>query len=292
MENQKQKELLFNNLVNRVKTEAETAAKLSDDVKAAAEIGRCVSSLKELKSFPVSKQVMASTQADVALRHLKLHNKDRIRLMAKWLFETWKPLTKDRITDPIAVASSTKSTKHESLGKRRRIESHRVFPSKKPKMGCSRKLEQQEKEQEEKKRGYDVTSIKCSDACRIKIRAKLAEALSKVAGEVANGSDDEEIKEQVKDCDPVAVSVTVESVMFKKMGPYNGANKYKYISIMFNLGDARNQDFRRKMLLREIKAESLVSITTQEMASHERQLEIKQMNEQALVKFQEPVAAQ
>ncbi|KAJ0040928.1 hypothetical protein Pint_27145 [Pistacia integerrima] len=60
-------------------------------------------------------------------------------------------------------------------------------------------------------------SFKFNDASRDKVRDILLQALWRVAKEV-----DEETKERVKACDPVAVAVSVESEMFKKMGQYNG----------------------------------------------------------------------
>ncbi|KAK9289653.1 hypothetical protein L1049_007811 [Liquidambar formosana] len=119
--------------------------------------------------------------------------------------------------------------------------------------------------------------IKCNDALRDKVRELLSEALSKVAGEA-----DEDIKDEVAACDPIRVAVTVESLMFEKLGRSNGTQKFKYRSIMFNIKDPNNPDLRRKVLLGHVKPERLINMTPEEMASDERQRENKQIKEKAL----------
>ncbi|CAO2834618.1 unnamed protein product [Amaranthus hypochondriacus] len=119
--------------------------------------------------------------------------------------------------------------------------------------------------------------IKSGDPIRDKMRELLLEALSKVSGEA-----DESYKEEVDACDPIRVAVSVESVMYEKWGRSNGTHKFKYRSIMFNIKDANNPDFRRKVLLGYIKPERIVNLTAEEMASEQRRLENKQIEEKAL----------
>uniref|UniRef100_A0A2P2LV85 Transcription elongation factor n=1 Tax=Rhizophora mucronata TaxID=61149 RepID=A0A2P2LV85_RHIMU len=119
--------------------------------------------------------------------------------------------------------------------------------------------------------------IKCNDALRDKVREILAEAFSKVAGEV-----DEDIRDEVNACDPIRVAVSVESAMFEKMGRSNGTQKFKYRSIMFNIKDPNNPDLRRKVLIGYVKPERLITMTSEEMASEERQRENNQIKEKAL----------
>lgn len=121
------------------------------------------------------------------------------------------------------------------------------------------------------------TMIKCNDAVRDKIRDILLEALSKVSGEA-----DESVMDQVNSCDPIRVAVTVESVLFEKWGPSNGAQKVKYRSLMFNLKDPKNPDFRRKVLLGEFKPERLINLSTTEMASDQRKQENEKLEQKAL----------
>lgn len=106
---------------------------------------------------------------------------------------------------------------------------------------------------------------------RDKVRQVLVEALSKVAME--NG---QEIVDEINAYSPSRVAVLVESVMFKKLGPFNGGKTLKYRSIMFNIKDPKNPDLRRKVLVGEVDPERLIAMTHEEMASDKRQLEIHQ----------------
>lgn len=81
---------------------------------------------------------------------------------------------------------------------------------------------------------------------------------------------------------PVRVAISVETLMFEKLGLSTGAQKLKYRSIMFNLKDANNPDLRRRVLLGEIKPEKLIFMTAEEMASDQRKLENKQIKDKAL----------
>ncbi|XP_061356052.1 transcription elongation factor TFIIS [Gastrolobium bilobum] len=119
--------------------------------------------------------------------------------------------------------------------------------------------------------------IKSNDATRDKIREILQEALSRVSGEA-----DEDIMDEVNACDPIRVAVKVESVLFEKWGPSNGAQKVKYRSLMFNLKDQNNPDFRRKVLLGVVEPERLINMSTAEMASEQRKQEVEKIKEKAL----------
>lgn len=119
--------------------------------------------------------------------------------------------------------------------------------------------------------------IQCGDPTRDKMRELLSDALSKVSSEA-----DEDMKDHVAACDPIRVAVSVESVMFEKWGRSNGAHKFKYRSIVFNLKDPNNLDFRRKVLLGDIKPERICNLTAEEMASEQRRLENKQIEQKAL----------
>ncbi|ESR43054.1 hypothetical protein CICLE_v10013550mg, partial [Citrus x clementina] len=124
--------------------------------------------------------------------------------------------------------------------------------------------------------------IKCSDVTRTLIRERLVEALSKVGGEV----EEMEKKEQVRACDPVEVAVAVESMLFKNMGPSRGTKAaVQYRAILFNVKDPKNPDFRRKLLLGEVKPETLVTMLSEEMAGDERQRQTNQIREAAFAKI-------
>ncbi|XP_061965322.1 transcription elongation factor TFIIS-like [Populus nigra] len=114
--------------------------------------------------------------------------------------------------------------------------------------------------------------VKCDDALRGKVRSILVESLTRVAKETEAG-----LRRAVSSRDPICVAADVESVMFQKMGAFNGAKTVKYRSVLFNLKDPKNPDLRRKVLLGQIKPEKLVTMTSEEMASNHRQFENAQI---------------
>ncbi|KAG5242508.1 hypothetical protein OIU78_003710 [Salix suchowensis] len=121
--------------------------------------------------------------------------------------------------------------------------------------------------------------VKCDDAFRGKVRSVLVESLSRVAKEAGAG-----LRTAVSSRDPICVAADVESVMFQKMGPFNGAKTVKYRSILFNLKDPKNPDLRRKVLLGQIKPEKLVTMTSEDMASNQRQFENAEIRMKSLLK--------
>ncbi|KAJ4970363.1 hypothetical protein NE237_003462 [Protea cynaroides] len=122
-----------------------------------------------------------------------------------------------------------------------------------------------------------TSMIKCNDAMRDKLRENLAAAFSKVSNEVT-----EDFRDEVNACDPIRVAVSVESLLFEKWGRSNGAHKFKYRSIMFNIQDPKNPDLRRRVLLGQIKPDRLLVMTPNELASDERRKENNEIKEKAL----------
>lgn len=115
------------------------------------------------------------------------------------------------------------------------------------------------------------------DPTRNKIREMLAEALCKVSGE-----GDKDLEDAVKACDPYRVAVLVETAMFEKWGKSNGAHKQKYRSIIFNIKDQKNPDFRRKVLLGQFEVHAITELTPQDMASEALQQKNEQIKQKAL----------
>ncbi|KAL5820601.1 hypothetical protein ACOSQ3_022483 [Xanthoceras sorbifolium] len=248
---------------------------------------RCIELLKSLKDFPITVNVLLSTQIDKRLRHLKKHQREKIRLMAVWLMETWSKKIKDDRSSSRNRGGKCISTTRDDLllfsfsssakPKRKLEASSGMFPARK-RFCDSRNIMLTQEDKKPRPRvsmeERNTTPFNCPDASRNKVREILLEALSKVAGEAIE-------QERVRGCDPVGVAVSVESVMFKKMGPYNGPKKLKYRSIIFNVKDPKNPDFRRKILLGDIKPELLITMTSEEMASHQRQCQNHQIKDKA-----------
>ncbi|XP_073314638.1 transcription elongation factor TFIIS-like [Primulina huaijiensis] len=123
--------------------------------------------------------------------------------------------------------------------------------------------------------------VYCKDSTRDKLREILAEALCKVSGEV-----DDEFREKAVACDPYRVAVLVETAMFEKWGKSTGAQKFKYRSIIFNIKDPQNPDFRRKVLLGDIEPHAITELTPEDMASDARQIQNEKIKEKALFNSQ------
>ncbi|KAK8937484.1 hypothetical protein KSP39_PZI012770 [Platanthera zijinensis] len=137
-----------------------------------------------------------------------------------------------------------------------------------------------------------TSMIKCNDPMRDKLRELLHESFSKVPPEASEDERHEvrDILDEINTRDPIRVAVTVESTMFEKLGRSNGTNKVKYRSIMFNLKDSKNTDLRRRVLLGHIIPEKLIDMSAEEMASDERKLSNKQIQEKALMECERAAA--
>ncbi|XP_010253039.1 PREDICTED: transcription elongation factor TFIIS [Nelumbo nucifera] len=282
-----------------------------------AEEVRCIDALKRLKSFPVTKQDLIDTQVGKRVRLLTKHPRQKIQAMASDLIEIWKRVVieettknkkngcsdnKDSMKPDVAKAETVKVEKVQKapdsvrVEKASRVENvkvekiSRLETVKVEKHGDAEPLKVEKVPKEEKqvsgsKRPLQAPNgppkltkmIKCNDDARDKIREILAEALSKVSDEA-----DEDIRDEVNACDPIRVAVSVESAMFEKWGRSNGAHKFKYRSIMFNIKDTNNPDLRRRVLLGEVKPERLLVMTAEEMASDRRKRENDQIKEKAL----------
>ncbi|KAK9283668.1 hypothetical protein L1049_011918 [Liquidambar formosana] len=303
------------------------------------EEGRCLDALKQLKNFPVTYQVLVSTQVGKRLRHLTKHPQKKIQAFASDLIEIWKNIIIEETTrnkknessdnknsakvepgnaemvktekvhsvtsvkvEKVSKADVVKVEKIDQSGTTRServIKSDTVMIERKvenvdgeriEKMNLAENVKVERVARDEKKvSGVKKPSnspvappkltsmIKCNEALRDKVRELLFEALSKVSIEA-----DDDIVDEVNACDPIRVAVSVESVMFEKWGRSNGAQKFKYRSLMFNIKDPNNPDFRRKVLLGQVKPERLLTMTAEEMASDQRQLENNKIKERAL----------
>ncbi|KAL8552378.1 hypothetical protein ACS0TY_001175 [Phlomoides rotata] len=282
---------------------------------------RCLDALKRLKKFPVNYQVLVSTQVGKRLRQLTKHRSGKIKALASDVVEIWKTIivketmktnkngTVDNGAEPsgsetngaksIQRTNSIKSEQNngaKSIQRTNSIKSEQTSSNKKPKLetSSSAKIEKVESKVTVEKASPVArkpasdpvdppklsSMVYCKDPLRDKVREILGEALCKVSSEV-DGSDDY-LKRKVEECDPHRVAVLVETVMFEKWGKSTGAQKFKYRSIMFNIKDQNNPDFRRKVLIGEFEPRSIVDLTPEQMASDARQNENVKIKQKAL----------
>ncbi|KAJ0705348.1 putative transcription regulator IWS1 family [Helianthus annuus] len=265
-----------------------------------ADEDRCIDALKALKKFPVNYQLLVSTQVGKRLRQLTKHPRKKIQSLASELVEIWKNIIlEETLKNKKNGSSDTKeSVKPEQV---QRVNSIKVEKNslsatssssdKKVNVGKVEKredikVERVTKEENNRTNKPAVNSVAppkltslvyCKDPVRDKIRELLSEALCKVSEEV-----EDELRDEAEASDPYRVAVSVESAMFEKWGRSNGAQKFKYRSIMFNIKDPKNPDFRRKVLLGHVKPERILELTPEEMASTERQMENVRIKEKAL----------
>ncbi|XP_065853079.1 transcription elongation factor TFIIS [Euphorbia lathyris] len=256
------------------------------------EVGRCVDALKQLKIFPITYDILVSSQVGKRLRPLTKHPREKIQTLASDLLEVWKKIVIDETTRKKNGAVENKSSVKPEFSKVETVKVEKVQKvnvvkvEKMAREGTVNiaKIAKEEKKVSNVKRSPQgpvtpklTAMVKSNDAMRDKVRELLVEALAKVASEV-----DEERRDEVNACDPIRVAVSVESAMFDKWGRSNGAQKTKYRSVMFNIKDQKNPDFRRKVLVGEVKPERLINMSSEEMASDQRQEENKQIKERAL----------
>ncbi|XP_059666853.1 transcription elongation factor TFIIS-like [Cornus florida] len=287
-----EKELI--ELFEAVKKAADVAA-VDGGGDSSAEEGRCLDALKRLKKFPVTYEVLVSTQVGKRLRYLTKHPRRRIQALASNLIELWRNIiTEETIKNKKTGSLEYKDSVEAKPACAEMIETKTVHEAKsmKVKKVEAVKLEKNDwsgtlNSEKAIKSSVPVASpkltsvIKCNDALRNKVRELLSEALCKVSGEA-----DEDLRDEVNACDPFRVAVAVESSLFEKWGRSNGTQKFKYRSIMFNIKDPKNTDFRRKVLLGDVKPERIPEMSPEEMASYQRQLENEKIKEKALFECQ------
>eukprot|EP01018_Ginkgo_biloba_P004619 Gb_10316 [translate_table: standard] len=263
-------------LFEKARKAADIAA--ADDGPVEAEEERCLDALKALRAVPVTMAILVSTQVGKRLRNLTKHPRGKIRTVASDLLDVWKKL----VTSETLSNNGNKASKSED--KQSKPVKVEVNANKAESVKVEKKVKVEVDSTSNKKASSSSNGppkltgmIKCNDTLRDKFREILAEAFSKVPAE----AEAEELV-KIRACDPIRVAVSVETVMFEKLGRSNGAQKFKYRSIMFNLKDANNPDLRRRVLIGEIKPEKLIVMTPEEMASDQRKLENKQIKDKAL----------
>ncbi|GFY84451.1 transcript elongation factor IIS [Actinidia rufa] len=252
---------------------AADAAAVVEGVDSSPEEERCINALKQLTKFRVNYQILLSTQVGKRLRHLTKHPSKKIQAVAlnlvagvRWFQEG----AKGEFGESSALKPE-KIMRSETFSVEKKVEHVGIH------------IEEKQTSNAEKPTPLPSAPprlssvIKCNDSLRNKVREILSEALLKVSNEA-----DEDIRDEVNDCDPFLVAASVESALFKKWGQSNGPQKFKYRSIMFNIRDTKNPDFRRKVLLGHVKPERILEMSTPEMASDQRQLENEKIKKRAL----------
>eukprot|EP00249_Psilotum_nudum_P005160 c18625_g2_i1 orf=2-760(-) len=247
-------------LVELFEKARKAAEKASKDVAGGADEARCLDAIRAMHVLPVTTSLLMSTKVGKQLRSLTKHSRPQIQRASMDLLDIWKKTVAVEAKNgcmPSSEGGTSKSTSEVKVEKVIHV---------KPQT----KLQVVSRQIVEKVNPIPAyTSVKLSsipktnESTRDKIRELLAEALGRVSSE----ADVDDLK--ARSYDPVRAAVTVETVMFEKLGLSRGVNKLKYRSIMFNMKDSNNPDLRRRVLVGEVRPEQLVNMTPEEMASDE-----------------------
>ncbi|KAF8092754.1 hypothetical protein N665_0401s0002 [Sinapis alba] len=227
-------------------TKAAKSAARGDGKSSSPAVSRCVDAMVRLRDAPESlacELVIDPKYPQIGKSHVLLmdHKNPLIQSEAKILYSLWI-----RYLYATGRKQSSRSDKGKQSQRRDRVHSQQVVNNKKNK----------------KKLVEEMVST-TGDSNRDKVREILQKSLSKVANEVVVV----EMKEGVVSCDSWSVAASVESAMYERLGSFEGTQKAKYRSILFNMGDSSNPDLRRKVLIGEISGERLVKMEKEEMAS-------------------------
>ncbi|KAL2613828.1 hypothetical protein R1flu_025520 [Riccia fluitans] len=283
-----------------------SADRVEDDESNESEESRCIDTLKALRTVTVNTAVLKDTQVAKRLRKLTKHKSPKISSVAQSIINGWKKIVAAEAAaknDNHTTSSKTTSTSKESIKSPSRSGDTPKTPSSATRSEKVTSVKREVTVQTEVKTTSSVSVSRSSasvngavssaapangstanlkipktgDSTRDRIRELLVEAFSKVLTEA-----EEELLQKARKKDVVNVACTVESAMFKKLGLSKDANKTKYRSIMFNLKDANNPDFRRRVLLGEIEPEELTTMSVDDMASDVRKAENKKIKDKAL----------
>ncbi|KAF8050271.1 hypothetical protein N665_2011s0008 [Sinapis alba] len=242
-------------------TKAAKSAARGDGKSSSPAVSRCVDAMVRLREAPESLAcalVIDPKYPQIGKNHVLLmdHKNPLIQSESKILYSLWI-----RYLYATGRKQSPRSDKGKQSQRRDRVPNQPVV---------------NKKNKNKKKLVEEIMVSTTGDSNRDKVREILQKSLSKVANEVVV-----EMKEGVVSCDSWSVAASVESAMYEKLGSFEGTQKAKYRSILFNMGDSSNPDLRRKVLIGEISGERLVTMKKEAMASNKIQMEVQKIKDKA-----------
>eukprot|EP00250_Pteridium_aquilinum_P004736 c14937_g1_i1 orf=306-1388(+) len=298
-------------LVHLFEKASKAADIASSDAAGGPEEARCVEAIKLMQSVPVSTSMLITTQVGKRLRRLTKHSRPKIQKAAADLLDVWKKTVASEARNGVVESSpsegvtksspSVKTQKDVKVETKVKVESAASNTSTLSKVKVETQRVETVKGSSGSVKVSNSTTMKVSnstttvaetkdvkplnlalipktkESTRDRLRESLAEAFAKVFTE-AEGHN----LVRAKACDPIAVAVAVETVMFETLGLFHGVNKMKYRSIMFNIKDTNNPDFRRKILLGDLSPSDIMNLTPDQMASDQRKMENEEIKKKAL----------
>ncbi|XP_067856554.1 transcription elongation factor A protein 1-like isoform X2 [Heptranchias perlo] len=208
------------------------------------EMNGAIDLLKELKSIPMTLDLLQSTRVGMSVNAVRKQSTDEeVTTLAKSLIKSWKKL----LDGPAGDKDAEDKKKECSTSSKNSSDSTEQSSSKRqePRTPTTPKMTT-----------FPPIPV-TSDTVRNKCRELMSAALQTDNDYVAIGTD----------CDHMAAQI--EEIVFQEMGNTDMKYKNRVRSRIANLKDTKNPNLRKNVLCGNISAEQIARMTAEEMASDE-----------------------
>ncbi|XP_030069347.1 transcription elongation factor A protein 2 isoform X1 [Microcaecilia unicolor] len=210
--------------------------------------------LKELKSMPITLDLLQSTRIGMSVNALRKQSMDEeVISLSKSLIKSWKKLLD--------------APEEKSEERKKRESGDSMDPS-------SHKKQEQPKTPTTPKITTFPPIAVTSDTVRNKCRELLTAALQTDNDYIAIGTDCEHLTAQI------------EEIIYQEIGNTDMKYKNRVRSRIANLKDSKNPELRKKVLCGMISPESIAGMSSEEMASNELKEMRKAMTKEAIREHQ------
>lgn len=242
--------------------------------------------LSHLQALPVTIQLLTSNKDIVMdIRSLKKHPNSDVRNFASLVIDSWKQkLSKQLPANNKSHNSRATSKLHQASLSKPKKETPDSITRKRKAITLKAKNSNHVRKKSNRKATDSHAEVNWDDeALRSHIKDQICKGLSLVFEEEKDG----EMRIKMSACDPIQISTSLESTLYAMWGsPKNGSVAHKYRSLLFNIMDTGNPDFRRRVLVGEIEVEKVAEMNAREMASDKRKREIQAIEARGLWKCQ------
>nr|XP_020670056.1 transcription elongation factor A protein 2 [Pogona vitticeps] len=216
--------------------------------------------LKELKSMPITLDLLQSTRIGMSVNALRKQATDEeVITLAKSLIKAWKKLLDASEDKSDERKKNLPASSKESGNPRDQSSTKRQDP---PKTPTTPKITT-----------FPPMPVTC-DTVRTKCREMLTSALQTDGDYVAIGADCEQISAQIEEC------------IYQEVKNTDLKYKNRIRSRLSNLKDSKNPDLRKNVLCGVITPEQIAVMTSEEMASNELKEIRKAMTKEAIREHQ------
>lgn len=247
---------------------------------------KIIETLECMEETSVTPELLVSSKASKTVLSLKKHTNTNVASASRRLLAKWKQVFQNSMPSSSSSSSANKDTSSSPEKK-----TENVAPSVVTNKRKSLPSSQQQQQQDEVKKSSPpspspstsvnngesspVTPIdsrliqNTGDRLRDGYRQKLADTLKKASRNVGL---------ELEDKDIIDLAVQIEQEVHKTFH-FQTTNLFqaKLRSIVFNLGDKRNPDFGKKVLLRIYTPEQLATMDSKDMASKAKNEERKEL---------------